>query len=92
MDTLVANSLISGALVFGYVSAAVFFYRFWVRTRDRLFGLFSGAFVILAIQRLLLSVSDAATEDNTHLYVLRLVAFLLILYAIIDKNRSQTSG
>lgn len=90
MNSLAANQLISGALLFGYLTAAAFFFRFWVRTRDRLFMLFASAFVVLAGQRSLLAAADEATENLTHLYVLRLVAFLLILYAIIDKNRSQS--
>jgi hypothetical protein len=79
--------VISGALVAGYLVAALFFARFWTQSRDRLFAMFSAAFVILAIQRLALALSAAPMEDRTLLYVLRLIAFGVIAFAIIDKNR-----
>ena len=79
--------LISGAIVMGYGVAAVFFLRFWRETRDRLFLIFSLAFWILGIQRLALALSSVAGEDQTWLYLLRLLGFVLILAAIVDKNR-----
>ena len=89
MPAVDANTLISGALVFGYLVVATFFARFWTRTHDRLFVLFAVAFGLLAIQRLLLAVSDSATESTLLLYILRLLAFVVMLFAIIDKNRAQ---
>ena len=79
--------LVSGMLVAGYLVAALFFARFWMQSRDRLFILFAAAFGLLAIQRLALTISNAPLEDQTLFYVLRLVAFAVIALAIIDKNR-----
>ncbi len=76
--------LISGVLVAGYLVAALFFLRFRRETGDRLFLVFSVAFALLAVQRLALALT---TRDETLIYGLRLLAFLLILAAIIDKNR-----
>jgi hypothetical protein len=81
--------LISGAIVMGYAVASLFFLRFWRETRDRLFLIFAGAFWILGIQRLALVLSRDMVEDDTGLYLVRLFAFLLILGAILDKNRSS---
>jgi hypothetical protein len=81
------NGLVSGMLVSGYLVAGLFFVRFWAQSRDRLFALFAAAFGLLAIQRLALAVSGAPIEDQTPLYVLRLLAFAIIAFAIIDKNR-----
>jgi hypothetical protein len=81
------NGLVSGMLVSGYLVAGLFFVRFWGQSRDRLFALFAAAFGLLAVQRLALSVSGAPIEDQTPLYVLRLLAFAIIAFAIIDKNR-----
>ena len=86
----VLAALIAGALAAGYLVAGLFFARFWSRTRDRLFVMFAMAFWLLAIQRITIVLSDRWLEDATPLYVLRLVAFLLILVAIIDKNRQAT--
>lgn len=79
--------LVSGMLVAGYLIAALFFARFWMQSRDRLFILFAAAFSLLAIQRIALTISNAPLESQTFFYVLRLVAFAVIAIAIIDKNR-----
>ena len=80
--------IVSGALLAGYAIVALFFLKFWRRTSDRLFGLFAAAFALLALQRLGLSVSaELAGQGGEWMYVLRLLAFVLILYAIWDKNR-----
>ncbi len=65
---------------------AAFFFRFWKETRDRLFGIFGAAFCMLAVQRFVLSTTG---DEAGHvlIYGLRLAAFVLILYAIWDKNR-----
>ena len=81
--------LISGAIVMGYGVAGLFFLRFWRETRDRLFLIFAGAFWLLGLQRLALAFSRNMVEDDTTLYLVRLFAFLLILGAIVDKNRAS---
>ncbi|HET6513464.1 MAG TPA: DUF5985 family protein [Candidatus Kapabacteria bacterium] len=85
-DTYLVNDLISGALIMGYFVAALFFMKFYRATKDRLFALFSTAFWILCAQRTALALTTRTVEDATIFYVIRLVAFLIILYAIIDKN------
>ncbi len=82
------SSLVSGALVMGYLVAATFFLRFRRRTADRLFTFFSIAFVLLAVQRLALALVSDVAANAIWLYVLRLLAFLIILAAIADKNRA----
>ncbi len=83
------RDLVSGGLALGYLVAALFFLRFYRETSDRLFGIFGAAFVLLAAQRVALSVLTNAGYDTTWLYGVRLLAFLLILAAIIDKNRAS---
>jgi hypothetical protein len=79
---------ISGALVMGYATAATFFLHFWRQTNDRLFAMFSAAFLILAVQRLALALTTDIDGNAVALYGLRLLGFLIILAAIIDKNRT----
>jgi hypothetical protein len=81
------NQLISGMLVAGYAVIALFFLRFWTSSRDRLFIMFASAFTLLSVQRAAISISEAWMEDQSALYLIRLLAFLLILAAIVDKNR-----
>jgi hypothetical protein len=87
---LAVSQLISGAILMGYLVTGLFFLRFWRDTRDRLFLIFAVSFVILGTQRLALVLTREMLETQTGLYVIRLFAFLLILGAIIDKNRSRT--
>ena len=79
---------LSGILAMGYFVAGLFFVRFWKQTGDRLLGMFGLAFWILTVQRAALTMLGENHESTTFLYVIRLAAFVLILAAIIDKNRA----
>ena len=83
-------AFISGLLVMSYAVAALFFARFWRDTHDRLFAWFAASFGLLAFQRAGLAMAVASGSPTTIYYVLRLVAFLLIVAAIVDKNRGRT--
>ena len=84
------SAVVSGALVAGYAVAGLFFLRFWRETRDRLFGIFAVAFWLLAAQRLALALASDPNGDQLLLYGIRLLAFVLILAAIVDKNRGSS--
>jgi hypothetical protein len=79
--------LVGGMLAAGYLVVSVFFLRFWREGRDRLFAYFAAAFFLLAVQRALLSFIGERESVSMFLYGTRAIAFLIILYAIIDKNR-----
>ncbi|HUJ14000.1 MAG TPA: DUF5985 family protein [Thermoanaerobaculia bacterium] len=79
-----ASVFLSGLLTAMYAIAALYFLRFWRESADRLFAFFAGAFALLAVQRMLL----LAYPDMVWLYLIRLIAFLLIIAAIADKNRA----
>jgi hypothetical protein len=81
------EEFIMGAIAMGSAIAALYFLRFWLDTGDRLFVMFAAAFALLGITRLGLVLSRDTIEGETHWYWVRLMAFLLILIAIIDKNR-----
>lgn len=81
------NDIIGGAVVLSYMIAALFFFRFWTGSRDRLFAFFAAAFAILGLQRLAVLLLSDFSEHQALLYSLRLVAFLLIIAAVVDKNR-----
>ncbi len=82
------NQFLSGAIVFGDLVVMLLFLRSWRDTRDRLFAIFGAAFALMAVQRVLLAVTGDLLENVAYLYVLRLLAFAVILWAIIDKNRN----
>ena len=81
------EELLMGAIAMASIVAALFFLRFWRDTGDRLFAIFSAAFFLLGITRIGLALSRIPLEGQTHWYWVRLAAFLLILLAIVDKNR-----
>jgi hypothetical protein len=82
------TDFVSGALVTGYLVAALFFLRFWRDTGDRLFAFFTVAFAIFAVQRTALTLLDDRDLLAIAAYGLRVVGFLVIAAGVIDKNRS----
>lgn len=86
------NQVLAGALVMGFGVAGLVFRRFWRETRDRLFALFAAAFFIMAGNRIELTLTALQGTRGDHLHWVRLIAFILILVAILDKNRSQESS
>jgi hypothetical protein len=68
---------------------AAYFFRYWRQTRDRLFLGFAAGFLVFAMSRFILAFLDEDDEGRVFVYALRLLAFLLILAAIVDKNRSR---
>ncbi len=80
--------IISGALMMGCLVLGLFFVRFWLKSGDRLFLIFSFAFFLLSLERLVLGYLGIANEPSPIVYVIRLTAFILILIGIVDKNRS----
>ena len=82
-------AFINGALMVASLIAGLLFARGYKHTRDRFFKLFSAAFVLLAMERLLMVGSVAGNlETQARIYIVRCVAFLIIIYAVIDKNKS----
>jgi hypothetical protein len=70
----------------GFAVAALFFLRFWRASRDRLFLYFAVAFGLEAANRAIYAYNGAHSEEVTFYFSLRLLAFLLILWAIVEKN------
>jgi hypothetical protein len=86
----IISDYLNGYITFGHLTAGVFFLRFWKQTSERLFLLFMLAFWLLGAIRVL-AIFHASYEH--FYYWLRLVAYLMILAAIIDKNlRKSTPG
>ena len=77
---------VAGAVAMGFLVASGFFVRFWRRTRDRLFLAFALAFALLALNQLLAGLLEAGDERTPFVYLLRVLAFVLIMLAIVDKN------
>lgn len=80
------NLIILGAVAMACICASLFFLRFWKTTHDRFFLFFSAAFCIEGVNRVLQGMLPSQDELEPLVYLVRLFAFLIILYAIIDKN------
>jgi hypothetical protein len=89
MNASSLSLVLSGAIMLGTAAIGLIFWRFWSRTRDRLFVLFACAFWALAAERVLLLVVGAQNEFRPSVYLVRLIAFSLIFAAVVDKNRRR---
>jgi len=81
------NMFLSGAITMGFLLCALFFLRFWKRTNDGLFLTFAIAFSLLGGAQALLALGAVSQEERSWLFVPRLIAFSLIAFAIVRKNR-----
>ena len=80
------EQLLLGGIAVASGFAAVIFLRFWLRTRDRFFLYFSLSMWIEAAQRVAFGLVPELTEANPLSYLVRLVAYGLIILAILHKN------
>ncbi|PWF39451.1 hypothetical protein C7C56_027010 [Massilia glaciei] len=81
--------MLSGAIAMGLIVVSLFFLRYWRSTRDRFFLYFAASFALEALTRVLLGIAAAKSEDAPLYYLIRLLAYGLILIAIYEKNRGR---
>ncbi|HTW82833.1 MAG TPA: DUF5985 family protein [Candidatus Sulfotelmatobacter sp.] len=80
-------ALLGGVVLALAAVAALLFFRAYRRTSDRLFLLFGIAFVVIAAERALLAFVGRPEANEPIDFLPRLIAFGIILYAIVDRNR-----
>jgi uncharacterized membrane protein len=83
----VIHGFLLGIIATASLAAGGFFLKFWRQTRDVFFLAFGAAFIIEGLNRTSFLLLERPYEGNPLIYVVRLLAFLLILAAIINKNR-----
>jgi hypothetical protein len=90
------DAFLLGAVAQASLIVALFFWRYWRKTGDRFFVLFTFAFLVDAMGRAALALyGPVPQEQEPFFYLTRLVTFGLILAAIADKNvrsRKHTTG
>jgi hypothetical protein len=84
----VSADFVVGFTAMGCFVAALFFVRFWRTTGDRFFAWFALGFAIFGANRVALGFVSENSEARPALYGVRLLAFLVILGAIAEKNRA----
>lgn len=86
------ESFLLGVIVTASWIAALYFLKFWRNTRDQLFLAFALAFAIEGCNRVGFLFLERPNEGSPVIYFVRLLAFVLILLAILRKNRGRRSG
>lgn len=82
------NGFLLGVIVTASLAAAAFFLKFWRQTHDTLFLGFGIAFLIEGLNRTAFLLLDAPNEGDPLIYTVRLFSYLVILLAIVNKNRA----
>lgn len=86
MNHVALLGALNGLLACAAAISALLFFKSYATTRDRLFAQFGAAFVLLAVERLLIPLSVFGAEHQWWIYGVRLIAFAIIILAIVDKN------
>lgn len=80
---------LAGAVSAGFLAVSLFFLKFWRKTQDSLFLTFAAAFVLLALGQAVPALAEIPSESLSSVYLIRLAAFLLIIWAVLSKNLSR---
>lgn len=85
------DQVLSGAVVMGFAVAGLLFLSYWRRTRQKLFFTFAASFFLLMVNYGWLAVTEIPEEERSPLFLVRLLAFGLIIVAIFQSNREEPS-
>jgi hypothetical protein len=80
------TDMLTGAIAMASTVIALFFLRFWRSTRDRFFMYFALSFGIEGAHRVYSALTYQDAEDSPLHYLIRLLAYGLIIWAILEKN------
>jgi len=86
------NQFLQGAIAMATAAVGLFFLRFWRTTRDRFFLWFALSFFVEAVHRVYSGLNPEVSEDTAYHYLVRLVSYAFILWAIWEKNLPKRSG
>lgn len=90
MEAFIPDTFWHGGVMGLSLAAGMFFYKFWFKTKDQFFAYFALAFGLFGFERWLLVMIDPNNEAQPFVYTFRMLAFLIIIWAVVDKNRQQT--
>lgn len=83
------DQFLSGAIVMGFAVATLLFLSYWRRTGQSLFLTFSASFFLLAVNYTWLALTNIPVEERSPLFLIRLLAFSLIIVAIVQSNTKR---
>lgn len=84
------EAFLVGVISTASLTAGLFFLKFWRDTRDSFFLAFSASFMIEGFNRFTVLFLPRPNEGSPWIYLVRLLAFLLILFAIVRKNYGKS--
>ena len=84
------ESFLVGVIVTASITAGLFFLRFWRDTGDSFFLAFAASFMIEGANRAAVLFLPEPKQGTPWLYLVRLIAYLLILFAIVRKNYGKS--
>lgn len=83
------TDFMTGAIAMASFVAGLVFLRFFGRTRDRIFLFFVASFWLDAAGRALEVALREPDDGGYVVYAIRVVAYVLIIVGIVDKNRTR---
>ena len=89
------NEFFSGMSMVTFFASALFFFKFWRASHERFFLYFFHATLLLGLERIVLlmvtrfNVTLPVAESLAWVYLIRLLAFVIIIVAILDRNRAN---
>ena len=78
-----------GSFATVFAASGLIFLKYWKKTRDRFFLWFAVACCLIAVERIPRAFQTVPAESANLLYLIRLAAMILIIFAIVDANRSK---
>ncbi len=81
------NEMLIGAIATACFVIGLFFLRFWRSTGDKFFLFFAVSFLIECANRISLCLFFDLREASPIYYLIRLVAYGFIIFAIVEKNK-----
>lgn len=81
-------NFMAGSIVLAYLLCGLFFLKIWRRGHDEFFLWLALAFALLGIERAIIAFYVGSTTISL-IYLIRVLAFSLIIFAIVRKNRQQ---
>lgn len=86
MEVVMLKGMLLGAIAIASSAVGLFFIRFWKVTHDPLFVFFALAFFLHTLSRVLMAFSAVSSDEHPLIYVIRLMAYGLIITGVVGKN------
>ena len=77
---------LSGVVTCGYLVAGGLFFKLWRRTGDALFRAFTFAFVLFALNQVLVAGVVTRTEPSSLIYSLSILGFVILIGALLERQ------